>query len=328
LLALLALPGLLACVRAATPPTAAIRGRPADTSRLPQPPHRHAEARSTAAASMAAVVVAAAEPEPEPEQTRVWSASADMVFSDACAAAVESGRPLLMAAGAVVTLESVVQLKKGRLVIECVDPAHPPTISGACHSLFQLQGKSRLTLRHLSLVHTCAPSPSAASTVNAGVGGGSNEVNSTRTEERSVADGDDLSAVGACVFVLNKAAVVLVRPFVICGPPAGFGWCAAADDQGAGAGELSPNRHTRNGCLDGAKSVGRAAWLHAGPNRPIGNGAFRLIPSNGRRLIGPKVQDSRHLRAGCGSAAAAALPVLGMRQAWCLRVPKGQPAFG
>ena len=37
------------------------------------------------------------------------------------------------------------------------DAAAPATISGDCHSLFQVQGRAQLALRHVRLEHSCAP---------------------------------------------------------------------------------------------------------------------------------------------------------------------------
>ena len=58
--------------------------------------------------------------------------------------------------------------------------AAPATISGDCHSLFQVQGRAQLALRHVRLEHSCAP-----------------------------AEDGDLRTVGAAVFVLNKASASL-----------------------------------------------------------------------------------------------------------------------
>lgn len=76
----------------------------------------------------------------------------------------------------------------------------PATIVGRGHSIFQVSGRGRLELRRIRLDHRCEPLPAGTQVEKTIPGQG---------DVLRVASENDVSSVGACVFVTNKGSTLL-----------------------------------------------------------------------------------------------------------------------
>jgi hypothetical protein len=122
-------------------------------------------------------------------------ATLSLDLAAACDCAMTEGT-LLDVRGLTFDTDAAIHVRKGcSLILQ-----GPATIVGRGHSIFQVSGRGRLELRCIRLDHRCEPLPAG-----------------TQVEKKIPGQGDvlhissenDVSSVGACVFVTNKGSTFL-----------------------------------------------------------------------------------------------------------------------
>lgn len=149
-------------------------------------------------------MMAVSAPEPEVTQEEDGSSSssgaaATSPFAAECEAAMAGKTAVLLPVGATIALGDVVHVRRGALTIEGHASA-PATLVGSGHCLFQVQGRAKLQLRHVVLQHVCTPLPAGTRT---------EKVSGTGVVTVRTVSADDVSTVGAAIFLLNKASCSL-----------------------------------------------------------------------------------------------------------------------
>ena len=130
------------------------------------------------------------------QQDQHATAAPETDLSAACDAAMAGNFPLDLRGLTCSLSNAAIHVRKGCLLIL----QGPATIIGHGHSIFQVSGRGRLELRFVHLIHRCKPLP-AGETVERRIPGQGDVVH--------ISSENDITSVGACVFVTNKGSALL-----------------------------------------------------------------------------------------------------------------------